>query len=88
MGDPALQSQYSQHLVIFNNFATTTQNLLQTAFGLPPSEALLLALNGLADLWTFGGFDQMCMQLYGVTYNQIKDTYLKYTVGNQGTRCN
>lgn len=88
IGNSNIQSNYSQHLIIFNNFATTTQNLLQSAFGLPQSEALLLALNGLGDLWTFGNFDQLSMQLYGVNNAQITNAYINYTAGNQGTRCN
>ncbi|TXJ28249.1 MAG: hypothetical protein E6Q24_05570 [Chitinophagaceae bacterium] len=88
IGNSNIQSTYSQHLIIFNNFVTTTQNLLQSAFGLPQSEALLLALNGLGDLWTFGDFDQLSMQLYGVNNAQITNAYINYTVGNQGTRCN
>lgn len=77
----------SHHLVIFTSFINTTSNLLQAAFGIGAADATKLALNGLADLWSWGNFDTMSQSQYGYTLSQIQSTYQQYTIGGSGIRC-
>lgn len=82
-----INTNLSHHQAIFNNFITTTSNLLQQSFGMNPDVATQLALNGIEDIWPYSNFVQL-MQPYGFTLGQIHNTLFNYTVGGLGTRCN
>ena len=84
----AINTNYAHHITIFSNLINTTSNLLQSSFGIGSDVATKLALNGLADLWSFGNFDSLSMSIYGYNLAQIQNTFFLYSVGGDGTRCN
>lgn len=86
--DPIMQNNSGHHIQIFTNFITTTSTLLQSSFGINSTDATKLALNGLSDLWRWGNFDLLSNSVYGYSLSQIQATYLSYTLGGMGTRCN
>lgn len=86
--DPIMQNNSGHHMQIFTNFINTTSNLLQSSFGINPTDATKLALNGLSDLWRWDNFDLLSNSVYGYSLSQIQAAYLSYTLGGMGTRCN
>ena len=86
-------SQYSaqgvgDHLFMFKNLVTPVRDLLVARFGMDSLMATKLSLAGIRNNWSYGNFEQLCLETYSVGLTSIDSTFDAYTTGTLGKKCN
>ena len=72
---------------MFKNFIDPLKDLLIDAYSLNPNDALGLALSGMKDLWGYPDFDQLMIDKYYVSTQDVQDVYDDYFKGLKGIKC-